>query len=94
MSTTDGGPAFPGEHMNLESIELLRKARENGSALSMFQLQTLAKMHPGMSLRDYFAAMAMQGMCADGKTNAHLDSTIAVGAYSLADAMLVARSAS
>lgn len=52
----------------------------------------------GMSLRDYFAAKAMQGLIADGHTmwdsqkfqgDRH---TIAEWAYIMADAMLIARS--
>ena len=47
----------------------------------------------GMTLRDYFAAMAMQGMCS---SDAHCvdgwaHSDIAVQAYQIADAMLEAR---
>ena len=44
----------------------------------------------GMTLRDYFAAKAMQGFLATGKSN-YLDEHIALDAYNLADAMLEAR---
>jgi hypothetical protein len=45
----------------------------------------------GMTLRDYFAAKAMQGICA---SNPFLtDEIIAREAYNLADAMLCAREA-
>jgi hypothetical protein len=44
----------------------------------------------GMTLRDYFAAKAMQGFLASGKTD-YLDKHIAFDAYNLADAMLEAR---
>jgi hypothetical protein len=45
----------------------------------------------GMTLRDYFAAKAMQGICASGPT---IDNgRIALEAYQLADAMLKAREA-
>ena len=44
----------------------------------------------GMTLRDYFAAKAMQGFLATGKSN-YLDEHIAVDAYNLADAMIEAR---
>lgn len=43
---------------------------------------------PGMTLRDYFAAKAMQGFCACGCTNTQ---DIAKAAYIVADAMLKAR---
>ena len=42
----------------------------------------------GMTLRDYFAAKAMQGLCAGNSTNAQ---QIAEAAYIVADAMLEAR---
>lgn len=53
----------------------------------------------GMTLRDYFAAKAMQGMiCAASEQNADstapdLFSAIAMDSYSYADAMLKAREA-
>jgi hypothetical protein len=43
----------------------------------------------GMSLRDYMAAKAMQGMLADPSTPEIMD--IAGAAYEVADAMLAAR---
>ena len=45
---------------------------------------------PGMSLRDYFAAAAMQGMLASPDGDGHIE-RYAVGAYQIADAMLAAR---
>ena len=42
----------------------------------------------GMTLRDYFAAMVMQGLCANGNTKA---TEIAQAAYIVADAMLKER---
>ena len=50
----------------------------------------------GMTLRDYFAGEAMQGMIsANGDSNGYLEyeeETVAANAYKLADAMLKARS--
>jgi hypothetical protein len=43
--------------------------------------------HPGMTLRDYFAAKAMQGMM----DSVCSDEYIARAAYKMADAMLAAR---
>ena len=43
----------------------------------------------GMTLRDYFAAKAMQGMLADPSTPEIMD--IAGAAYEVADAMMKAR---
>jgi hypothetical protein len=47
----------------------------------------------GMTLRDYFAAKAMQGICASGPTSDWSNTRIAVEAYEMADAMLKARQA-
>jgi hypothetical protein len=48
----------------------------------------------GMTLRDYFAAKAMQGMMADGQAfRLVAESTLANTAYEIADAMLKAREA-
>jgi len=50
----------------------------------------------GLSLRDYFAAKAMQGLCAlpsDFESNIHLCEASAKVAYMQADAMLKAREA-
>ena len=46
----------------------------------------------GMTLRDYFAAKAMTGICASSPTDNFTDQRIAREAYNLADAMLKARS--
>lgn len=44
-------------------------------------------LNPGMTLRDYFAAAALQGMLANGRTPMSHESH-ARAAYLLADAML------
>ena len=44
--------------------------------------------HFGMTLRDYFAAAALQGMDLDGE---FAYQTYALDAYKMADAMLIAR---
>ena len=50
------------------------------------------KTHPsGMSLRDYFAAAAMQGMVAQPESGGWPAEGIAKAAYQQADAMLKAR---
>lgn len=46
---------------------------------------------PGMTLRDYFAAKAMQGICASKPSDFWTDDRIARDSYSLADEMLKAR---
>lgn len=45
----------------------------------------------GMSLRDYFASKAMQGICAHQDTWGLMDDEIVKKAYALADNMLRAR---
>lgn len=49
-----------------------------------------AQVFNGMSLRDYFAAKAMQGMLATARFSSD---TCVADAYTIADAMLKARSA-
>jgi len=48
----------------------------------------LAEGEHGMTLRDYFAAKAMQAMTHRGEANVQM---VAVQAYALADAMMKAR---
>lgn len=77
MITDNGGPAFPVSTSNWTL------GHQDGSSTWQF---------PGMSLRDYFAATALQGMLASGKTQANITKTeIANVAYGLANAMLKAR---
>lgn len=45
----------------------------------------------GMTLRDYFAANAAQGICASGPSEEWTNKRIAAEAYDLADAMMKAR---
>jgi hypothetical protein len=45
----------------------------------------------GMTLRDYFAAKVMQGICASGPGVEFSDDRLARDAYAIADAMLKAR---
>ncbi len=50
--------------------------------------QKATRLPDELDLRDYFAAMAMQGLCANGNTKA---TEIAQAAYIVADAMLKER---
>lgn len=50
-----------------------------------------SEQRTGMTLRDYFAAKAMQGICSHSDTWGCGISDIAAQAYSVADAMLAAR---
>ena len=80
---SDGGTAFPGFRMeppydpNLED--------PNG----MFVQQR--EEHPGMTLRDYFAAAATVGVLADMQFTKETPETVAENAYKIADAMLAQR---
>jgi hypothetical protein len=49
--------------------------------------------NPGMSLRDYFAAKALQGLCSDPSTEGTPVMEMAAHCYGISDAMLAARSA-
>lgn len=51
-------------------------------------LRIIAK---GMTLRDYFAAKALQALLINDKDAAASDSLISKGAYEMADAMMKAR---
>ena len=76
-NTNTGGPAFP-------AIKIISGDNYNAPT---------KVYHGGMTLRDYFAAKAMQSM--NGRQD-YLDapaSAIALDAYALADAMLKAREA-
>ncbi len=48
-------------------------------------------IYTGMTLRDYFAAKAMQGMMADALAHNASEGELAVESYKMADAMLRAR---
>ena len=78
MNTNTGGPAFPTER----SIG----ANKDGTWI------TEIPGNSGMTLRDYFAAKAMQGLVVDG-VGSLMDEELADWAYRLADAMLKARKA-
>jgi hypothetical protein len=70
----DGGPAFPRPGSNW--IDHRGRELSNGSSL-------------GLSVRDWFAGMAMQGLLIDGPLPA--PDRVASVAYTMADAMLRAR---
>jgi hypothetical protein len=52
-----------------------------------------SKDHFGMTLRDYFAAKAMQAMVTDASWQGGTCKTVAAVSYEMADAMLKAREA-
>lgn len=80
MSDTkdNGGPAFP--HSTQEWASPIAEGPKY-----------LADVHyPGMTLRDYFAAKAMQGLVSNGYLNAIWKERVEI-AYEIADIMLKAR---
>ena len=77
MSKDDGGPAFA------------RPFSKNGEYSDSQQNRS----QEGMSLRDYFAAKALQGMSANPYYDDYEFDVVADMAYGQADAMLYARSA-
>lgn len=78
--TTDGGPAFPVPVAEIQGIAT--HSGEFGAGMT------------GMSLRDYFAAKAMQGLIARDAPSSDEDAPfVAAYAYEMADAMLAARGA-
>ncbi|KQP36108.1 hypothetical protein [Pseudorhodoferax sp. Leaf274] len=77
----DGGPAFPQAKVTV----LAEDGTPNEAA---------AVTHDGMSLRDHFAGLALQGICAHDTTwGWGSTELVAQQAYELADQMLKARKA-
>ena len=76
----DGGPAFPNDSAKYWC----------NACCKIFPEQ----VHHGMTLRDYFAAKAMQGLIAhygNAKTEPQGNQVCTESAYKFADAMLVER---
>ncbi len=75
-------------------IELSTIPTTGGPAFPLYNhgTQTLGLNVTGMTLRDYFAARAMQGLLAGKLTSTDLR-LIANDSYAMADAMLKARTA-
>lgn len=95
MSDKDGGAAFP-TVTGLDPVWYDSDHRDSGRHPSGYE----AEGTRGMSLRDYFAAKAMAGFCANqawinnmvrawGRDN--LEQYAAESAYKVADAMLESR---
>jgi beta-xylosidase len=85
-NTNTGGPAFP---QSYQHTEVAAKMYESGE-LTAGQLKKASSQLAGMTLRDYFAAKAMQ---ADLMGGVHRDDfgVTAKRAYIMADTMLEAR---
>jgi len=91
-----GGPAFPGEYKKIvgefPQVQIGVGQFVDGGPI----FETVSTT--GMTLRDYFAAKAMQGMIADGSFFEYSDESYRPGygeaaekAYKIADAMIDAR---
>ena len=82
MSKEDktGGPAYPTEVGPLENEHMIQTGDSQWH-------------HPGMSLLDYFAGKALQGICAGGPGSLWTNDLIAKESYSLAESMLKAKKA-
>ena len=82
MTNKTGGPAFPQK----DAVKLVNKDGTGWTA-SVFSMAT---DKPGMTLRDYFAAKAMQGALADSEVHMTHEGMARL-AYRYADAMLAER---
>jgi len=86
-NTNTGGPAFPAGHV--------RKSRPiHDPGANWVETDRVQPLHQGLSLRDYFAAKAMQGWLASFTSEMQPNpERIAEFCYAMADAMLKAREA-
>ena len=85
MSTIEtGGPAFPAG-----SVRKSRPAHDPGG--NWVETDRVQPLHQGLTMRDYFAAAAMQGMVAQPESGGWTAEGIAKAAYQQASAMLSAR---
>jgi hypothetical protein len=80
-NTNTGGPAFPGKQ------KALMIQSEHRQIASEYEIE-----HNGMTLRDYFAARAMQADVSAETWGGAYEAT-ALQSYAIADAMLKARNA-
>jgi len=75
----------PRDHMD--------KINDGGPAFPFVEPDTQCNVATGISLRDYFAAKAMQGICANPDFSGWDSDAVVFRAYGIADAMLRARGA-
>lgn len=90
--TNDGGTAFPMQDPQAIHIYALAQVEGITDTDERDRVYTAARSQAvgGMTLRDYFAAQAMQGALCDGG-EIYKPDTFAKWCYDLADAMLKAR---
>ncbi|MBK7804330.1 MAG: hypothetical protein IPJ55_17045 [Chloracidobacterium sp.] len=79
MDNDNGGSAFPA------TLEYIIGYQDNGVPIYG------KDSYPGMTLRDYFAAQAMQGFLASSTMFDQSDPVVSTYAYRMADAMLAER---
>ncbi|WP_444756811.1 hypothetical protein [Pseudomonas sp. A014] len=77
MSKDTGGPAFPVSY--------------DHDTFQPTHVDEAKRLMSGMDLRDYFAAKALQGLCADPNTSGAKREHLVAECYELADAMIAAR---
>lgn len=82
MGASNGGPAFPVETMQSQYPEFGEYGHQASSATWQFG---------GITVRDYFAAKAVQGILAGGFYNPGQADSISKDARAIADAMIAAR---
>lgn len=89
----DGGSAFPvWDSTAMHRIGMAASQDiEDSAERDREYIRATAQAAEGMTLRDYFAATAVQGMCAHPDTWGMGTDGLALKAYQLADAMLKAR---
>jgi len=81
MEINNGGPAFPCEQPT--GVQFNHETQRN---------EFINEPYPGMTLRDYFAAKAMQGWLASFGDDVGVNPDgVAIFAYEVADAMVAAR---
>ena len=85
MSKNQAGPAFPFEYHN-QTREVQDGFFETGPLIP-----GASQQFAGMTLRDYFAAKAINGICASGPTKDWSNLDLAREAYGIADAMIKVR---
>lgn len=69
----------------------MSKTNYGGPAFPATEEHGLNTSHFGMTLRDYFAAKAMQSIVSRAPVNKEMQVVVAERAYGIADAMLEAR---
>ena len=77
MNSKDGGPAFPAWFIDYDECEPTNPPQQGP--------------RKGMSLRDWFASMAMSGFLTRGDTLMRPYTDVSHDAYKMADAMLTAK---